>query len=279
MSRKQKYIYWIIMVIFSALPIMIDYSLKEKYERFSVFIWSLFLVPNILIIIMHPKWKIIIGSAAFFSFLKYSIVISDGVLNDNLERILLIAGSFVNGSILITVSYFRIRYNKVLEDFKRLAVIDTLTGLYNRRYFDLYMEKIIQKNISPLTLIMLDIDHFKLINDNNGHQCGDEALKHISEIIKSNVRSTDVYVRYGGEEFAIILPNTNLDEGRKLAESIRKSVVEEGFTYKGKHIHLSISIGAALYSGENVEDWIEQVDQALYKAKENGRNQVVIFER
>ena len=124
---------------------------------------------------------------------------------------------------------------------------------------------------------MIDIDCFKKVNDNYGHLCGDDALKHISEIIKRNVRNSDAYVRFGGEEFAIILPNTHLDEGRILAERIREAVEQSDFTYNNEHIHISISMGVSLYEGEKVEGFIEKADKALYRAKENGRNQVVVF--
>ena len=186
----------------------------------------------------------------------------------------------MNGAILITVSYLQLRHNKLLKHTQKLIIIDSLTGLYNRRYFDLYLEKTIPLSLridSPLTLMMIDIDHFKKINDNYGHLCGDEALKHISEIIKRNVRNSDAYVRFGGEEFAIILPNTHLDEGQILAERIRKAVEQADFTYHNENIHISISMGVSLYDGENVEDFIEKTDKALYSAKENGRNQVVVF--
>jgi two-component system cell cycle response regulator len=252
--------------------------LGEQTERLSTFVWSLYLIPNILIMNKYPKWKVIIGTAIFYSLLKYTSHFFEDHFADKLEMNILIIGSFVNGLILFTVSYFQLKYKKLLKQVQKLTIIDPLTGLYNRRYFDLYMEKAIplsQRN--SLVLIILDIDDFKKINDKYGHLGGDEALKHMSKMIKSCVRKSDGYVRFGGEEFAIILPNTDLTKGRIFAERIRAAVDQSEFPYKNDFIHFTISIGVTMYDGENVEEFIENADKALYRAKENGRNQVVVF--
>ncbi|MGE8204679.1 GGDEF domain-containing protein [Heyndrickxia sp. NPDC080065] len=280
MEVRKKYLFWLLIIILTITPIIINFNLKEELQRLSTFFWSLYLIPNILIMIKYPKWKVIIGTAFFYSFLKYTNHIIEEGLTSKIELIALILDSFVNGTILLTVGSFRIKYYKLLKQMQKLSIIDSLTGLYNRRYFDIYMEKTIpfsQRVKSPLILIILDIDHFKMVNDNNGHLCGDEALKHISEIIKHNVRNSDAYVRFGGEEFAIISSNTNLDEGQIIADRIREAVEQSYFTYKNEHIHITISIGVALYDGGKLEEFIEKADQALYRAKENGRNQVVSF--
>ncbi|WP_241113895.1 GGDEF domain-containing protein [Neobacillus citreus] len=277
---KRKIVLWSIVVVFAVLPIIIAFNLKEELQRLSSFFWSLFLIPNIVIMIMYPKWKVIIGTALFFSVLKYVTHFIEEDSFNRIETVALILESFVDGAILFTVSYFVLRHNKLVKYMEKLIIVDSLTGLYNRRYFDLYMEKTIpfhQRINSPLILIMVDIDHFKKINDNYGHLCGDEALKHISDMIKRNVRTSDAYVRFGGEEFAIMLPNTDLGEGQRFAERLRKAVNQSDFTHYNEHIPISISLGVSLYKGENVEGFIEKADKALYKAKENGRNQVVIF--
>ncbi|WP_284036459.1 GGDEF domain-containing protein [Neobacillus sp. 114] len=277
---RKKFV-WFIIILFTILPIIIVLNLKEEMQRLSSFFWSLYLIPNILIMILYPKWKVIIGTALFYSILKYFTFFFEEESFSKIETAALILESFVNGAILFTVSYFALRHRKLLKHMQKLIIVDSLTGLYNRRYFDLYLEKTIpfcQRTNSPLTLIMVDIDHFKKVNDNYGHLCGDVALKHISEIIKRNVRSSDAYVRFGGEEFAIILPNTHLDEGKILAEQIRKAVEESNFIYHNEHIYISISLGVSLYEGEKVEGFIEKSDKALYSAKEHGRNQVVVFD-
>jgi diguanylate cyclase (GGDEF)-like protein len=228
---------------------------------------------------MYPKWKVIIGSGIFYSFLKYTTEFSQKVNPDTSEIKALILGSLINWSITLTLGYFINKSYKLFLQVEELTLTDSLTGIYNRRYLDLFMEKSIpisKKTNSPSVFMMLDIDHFKKVNDNFGHQCGDEALKHTSSIIRNFVRKSDVFVRFGGEEFAVILPNTNVAEGLIIAESIREAVEKSEFIYKNERIHLTISIGVSLYNGDTAEEFIGKSDNALYKAKENGRNQIAI---
>jgi two-component system cell cycle response regulator len=275
---KRTHIYWLIIILFTVLPAIIDINLPKEFARLSTFMWSLFLIPSVLLMVMYPKWKVIFGSVLFYSLLKYTAELFDGTSFNKIKVIVLLLDSLINGAILLTVGYFRLRYNKLLFQVQKLTLTDSLTGLYNRRYFDFYMEKVIPlSQKSRLVLLIMDIDYFKNINDHHGHQCGDEALKHISEIIRSNVRKSDGYVRFGGEEFAVILPNTDLKTGQTIAERICVAVDNSKFTYKNKQIHFTISVGVALYSGEKEEEFIEKADKALYRAKEHGRNKVVIL--
>lgn len=228
---------------------------------------------------MYPKWNIVIGSGVFYSFLKYTTEFSQKINPSNSEINALILGSLINWSIALTMGYFIIKSHKLYLKVEELTIIDSLTGAYNRRYLELFMEKTIpfsKRTNSSLVFMMLDIDHFKKVNDNYGHQCGDQALKHTSSIINNNVRNSGVFVRFGGEEFAVILPNTDVAEGLIIAERIREAVEKSEFIYQNERIHFTISIGVSVYSGENVEEFIEKSDNALYKAKENGRNQVAI---
>jgi diguanylate cyclase (GGDEF)-like protein len=279
LKQKRKFYYWIIIVLCTFLPWVIESILQEEMDKLSMFLWSIYLIPNFLLMYMYPKWKVIFGSMLFYSFLKYSYEFYfEDVFSDRIETMALFLSSIVNGAILITVGYFNMRYHQLFTHVQKLSLVDPLTGLFNRRYFNLYLEKAIllcEKDF--LVLVMIDIDHFKNINDQYGHQCGDEALKHISDIIKNNIRNSDGYVRFGGEEFAIILPNTNLERGLAFAERIRAAVDQSTFTYKNNQIHFTISLGVSLYSGETEEEFIEKTDKALYQAKENGRNQVVAY--
>ncbi|MHC0038887.1 GGDEF domain-containing protein [Pseudoneobacillus sp. C159] len=275
----RKILYLLVMVVISILPIIIHVHLSEEMRRLSTFVWSIYLIPNILIVIMYPKWKVAVGVACFYSLLKYGTYFWGEGFSSSIELIALFLESLMNGAILLTVTHFRMEHIRVLKKMQKLVIIDSLTGLYNRRYFDLILEKVIpysQRENSPLILIMLDIDYFKKVNDHHGHQCGDEVLKQISNIIKTNVRSSDAYVRFGGEEFAIVLPNTEVGEGIRLAENIRKEVEQSSFTYKNERISITISMGLSKYQGEIVQEFIGKADKALYKAKENGRNQVIV---
>ena len=155
------------------------------------------------------------------------------------------------------------------------ATIDNLTGIYNRDKFEECFSDSMSKayiNHSKLSLILLDIDHFKAINDTYGHQAGDIVLKEISELISNNVKTSDIFARWGGEEFAILLPNTNLEGAYIFSEKLRKLIVDYNFSVVKK---LTISFGVAeLNEGENKMTLFEKADKALYLAKRNGRNRV-----
>lgn len=171
---------------------------------------------------------------------------------------------------------------KELETAQTEANEDALTGLANRKNFDTMLARGTEeskKGNHPLSLLVLDVDHFKKFNDTYGHQVGDQVLKLLGAVLTSNVKGQDTAARYGGEEFAVILPNTSLDNALKLAETIRvqvagKSVVQRNSGEKLGQI--TISIGAAQYvRGEPMEQVIHRADQALYRAKGTGRNRVV----
>ena len=133
---------------------------------------------------------------------------------------------------------------------------------------------------NPLSLLMLDIDNFKHYNDTNGHPAGDELLKSIADIFERSVRRTDYVTRYGGEEFAIILPETPLENAKLVAEKIRKAIEKEDFENQEAQPggNLTVSIGVAEHSKEfnQVDEFVNTADVALYKAKETGRNKVCL---
>lgn len=160
-------------------------------------------------------------------------------------------------------------------NLKKLSTIDKLTGVYLRKHIE--QQFAIQMSISRqhsynLSVIMMDIDKFKSVNDNYGHRKGDEILKALGSLLLSSVRSTDFVARYGGEEFIILLPETDAPSGYKVAEKIRKLV--ESSKLLGDEMDLTISLGIATYpdDGANEEELVEKADQALYYSKNNGRN-------
>ncbi len=167
----------------------------------------------------------------------------------------------------------------------QLAERDGLTGLYNRRAFDQYMERIwrqSRRENSPITVMLIDIDHFKAYNDMYGHQAGDDALKQVASVIASAVqRPLDIAARYGGEEFALVLYGPATDYVMELPEALRKDVLELGTVHEGAtHTKfLTVSIGVAVVTpdtGRSQAGAIQMADEALYQAKEDGRNRVVI---
>ena len=190
--------------------------------------------------------------------------------------------------LIVMVFTFAISYlakylikSRDFEHQYKLATTDGLTELYNHRYFQDMMKQQIEQSKrynSKFSLIMIDIDYFKQFNDKYGHQAGDAVLKQVAQILKRNTRISDYVCRYGGEEMAIILPNTGMDETFKNAERIRHAVEETPFklslTQEGQ---VTISLGIASYNGEEetAQDIIKRADNALYRAKENGRNKVI----
>lgn len=168
--------------------------------------------------------------------------------------------------------------NKKLE---QLATTDVLTGIFNRRYFfDIgkqYLE-IAKRNKSDLSLVSLDLDKFKDINDTYGHQAGDKVLIEFATIVNSFMRKSDLFARIGGEEFVIIIQNTNIDNSVIVCEKIRKKVEKSFIEYKDKRIYFSVSIGVVKLTIENsIDELLEKSDKALYQAKDTGRNKVVEY--
>ncbi len=164
-----------------------------------------------------------------------------------------------------------------------LSITDGLTQLKNRSYFDEVMEAETNKATRgnyPVALIIIDIDHFKRVNDTYGHLAGDECLRHVATILRAHVkRTSDVIARYGGEEFAVVLPDTECDEALLLAEEIRKAVATSPVSFARQVISLTLSCGIASTipkSRRSVVELISHADEALYRAKENGRNRCLI---
>lgn len=185
--------------------------------------------------------------------------------------------------VLVFIAVYLAKYilkSRDLEYTYALATTDGLTELYNHRYFQEQMllnietSKRYNKNFS---LIMIDIDFFKKFNDTYGHQSGDAVLRQVAQILKKNVRSSDIVCRYGGEEMSIILTNTNYDEALITAQKICNAVSENPLKLvNGNDVKVTISLGVSTYpqNGETTADMIKFADECLYKAKENGRNQV-----
>jgi len=165
------------------------------------------------------------------------------------------------------------------QDLLDMARTDYLTGFYNRRFFlTLADQEILKTNRydQSLSLLTLDIDFFKNINDTYGHQEGDIVLINLADKLRSNIRKSDIVSRIGGEEFVILTPNTSKEEARKFAENLRKMILESDLGSNNK-IKITVSIGVADFkSGDTLIQLMQKSDKALYLAKENGRNQVVV---
>jgi diguanylate cyclase (GGDEF)-like protein len=166
------------------------------------------------------------------------------------------------------------------EEIYRMTIVDGLTGAHNKRYFLEFLEREIARCARyrrPLSLLMLDIDHFKAINDQHGHLTGDFVLRELSRRLLVRVRREELLARYGGEEFAAVLPETDLNGGRIFAEQVRRLVADAPFEYEGDHFNVTISVGLTTVEGEDIDPatFIKRADDNLYRAKRDGRNRVV----
>ena len=170
------------------------------------------------------------------------------------------------------------KYNKQIEELSRK---DSLTSIPNRRDIldKIFYETIrVERNKKTFSLVMCDIDHFKSVNDKYGHECGDYILKKIADTIVSSLRKQDIVARWGGEEFILLLPETDLEGGRTVAEKIRRIIGEYEFKYNNKIIKINLTFGVSEYSiDKSIDGCVKEADKALYHGKNNGRNRVEVF--
>ena len=179
---------------------------------------------------------------------------------------------------LLAMLWLLISLTTKSEKFRTLSEIDTLTGIYNKGKFNRVLDdelKKVRRYKRPLGLILFDIDHFKQINDTFGHQVGDYVLKEIAKIVKSNIRNTDIFARWGGEEFVILAPETDINGLKMLAEKLRKAIEDHQFDKVKK---VTASFGVTEATPEDTTDTVvRRADEALYLAKDKGRNRVEII--
>lgn len=296
-----------ILFIYSYLDIKNNMPMLNKYFRISIafFILSLFvseIIPNgftydilylylfitglSIIVSIHSYLKFNMGSiyyliGIFILFTGFTIYIlaSCGLLAWNIITFSACYPAASIETLLFTIGIIKqIKTEKEKNNKLQMeAFTDKLTNLYNRRYFeDTVMNKIIELNNerSTVSMLILDIDRFKNVNDTYGHDAGDSVLAEVAMLIKQCLRKEDILVRWGGEEFVVILPLTNAQEGTIIAERMRTNIENHIFKYVKK---TTISIGVAEKTiEESFEDWFRRVDNAMYKAKEGGRNMVCV---
>ena len=243
-------------------PVLLNYFTLSI--RFSTVI--LFSVMTTIITADITGW-----SKKSFLIAKNVAVSPEGLI----YALILVVMSYLGYKLSLQEKQSRNKANMLLN----MATTDGLTGLINRREFNRRLSEEIarsKRHKSALTLALFDIDYFKKINDTYGHQAGDEVLKGIGELLTVNTRSCDISDRYGGEEFALILPETGQDDAYELLERIRAMVEESCFYVSSHTIQLTISVGLAQYDFMDscAADLCERADKALYEAKKNGRNNV-----
>ena len=165
-----------------------------------------------------------------------------------------------------------------IDELSALVSTDALTGLYNFRHFETVLQAEMDRSKRsgiPTSLVLVDADHFKAVNDTYGHETGNLALQHLADILRGEVRTTDLVCRYGGEEFAMIFPETHLNLAVKVADRIREQVAKRPVVVDDSEIRLTVSMGASVYMKTSVldhNDFVASVDKYLYEAKQSGRN-------
>jgi len=185
----------------------------------------------------------------------------------------------VGGSIFKFLSGGNIE-SQYYEEIYRLTIVDGLTEINNKRYFLEFLEREMgrcHRYNRSLSLVMFDIDHFKQINDTHGHLAGDYVLRELAMTIKPRIRKEECFARYGGEEFAVVMPEAGPENVRRFAEKIRRMIEDKSFSFEGKEIPVTISVGVADMVSDmtEVHQFIKVADANLYKAKKSGRNRVV----
>jgi len=208
-----------------------------------------------------------------------SLVNGEPVTKDYLP----LSGRLQVGDYILKVEYKCSSEISYEERLLQAATMDPLTGIPNRQWIMEQSQKEVHKHSerpSPITAVMLDIDHFKAINDRYGHQCGDQVLAQVAQRLSKKKRKGDLLGRYGGEEFVMLLPETSDDEAYALCDRLRQAIHQSPIESQGKSIEVTLSIGiyaAVCEPGARFEDLLEQADIALYSAKRQGRNRVVVF--
>jgi len=193
----------------------------------------------------------------------------------------LVAFSIIGGhisSLRRNLRISRTELEKSLTIIKEMSIRDDLTGVYNRRHLMELLEHEyhrISRGGAHFSVAMLDIDHFKSVNDTHGHLTGDEVLKAVSDVIRNSLRSADFCGRYGGEEFLLVMTQTNINGALLCAERIRSTIEQSRFTSLGPNFRVTVSLGVTEFTGkEDIPNMIARADKALYRAKESGRNRV-----
>ena len=169
--------------------------------------------------------------------------------------------------------------SKKIKQYEQNAILDPLTGCYNKKEIEIFIDKLLHSYLrykkEPFSLIMIDIDFFKKINDTYGHLAGDKALKEMSRIVFELIRKSDFFGRYGGEEFLLVLPETKITGAMKLAKRIKDAIENNVFEFDNQQIKFTISIGVTSVGlNDDYESLIARVDEALYEAKHKGRNRI-----
>jgi diguanylate cyclase (GGDEF)-like protein len=264
----------------------VDSEIRFLGQIFSFVVILIFLITSILIVfyllrfVSQPVKKMISGT----QMIAQGEFFNPGTVERNDEMGRLASAISRMGEEIARQKDELVRANEQLvtanRELQELSNTDTLTRLYNRRFLLETLTKEFRRAMRyghELSVLMVDADHFKRVNDRHGHLCGDTVLKSIAGILKKTMRNTDIVARYGGEEIVALLPETDRERATRIAEKLRKEIESTEILCDGKHITITVSIGVAAYPENNVSDpmlLVQAADMAMYKAKQTGRNKV-----
>jgi diguanylate cyclase (GGDEF)-like protein len=268
---------WILAFI---LPFCITmmFALTSPRATTTVFAWVL-LIPILSHLLMGRRLGLLVsaifmGTAAAIFFVKYhdapEMMQPVPIANMGLMALTILAFSHI----------YEITREQSESRLLKMAQTDALTGLANRARLSDVFEQERKRSLrdgTPLAVLMLDLDHFKRVNDQYGHEAGDLALRHVASNLQASLRATDLATRLGGEEFAILLTNTTASQAHRVADKIRHAIATTPVPYQGQSIRLTISGGVAQFGpdGTDLRSLIGRADQYLYHAKDSGRNRII----
>lgn len=266
--------------VFTAGTFALALVLNGVFPRAAL--WMLFIVPMVGLIVLYPKWLVGhlsgLGMAAIRLGVEFE-AFGGRIPPQFLER--LVTTSLVAWFIFLTVTYVAIRIDRLVQELERRSLTDELTRVPNRRSLEIEARRLLAhaaETGQPLILLMLDLDHFKGINDRLGHNAGDAVLQRVARELRGQFQGRGILARMGGEEFAVLLTNTALDDGMREAEVLRAMIERTLFHYRGEPISVTVSVGVSQFAEETLEDLVRKSDRALYQAKESGRNRVVSYQ-
>ena len=255
----------------SVIPLLYGYSgkLKDEYDEPCVYNWK-----QVMMTVLLGAVNVCLNHIVC---LVYGSPLIDNIYVD----IILICGVMVQVAMLFKEEKKKNeQLEKNVDVVRKESNVDTLTGLYNRKMMEEFILTQLQ-SIQAFSVIMMDIDNFKRVNDTYGHAFGDEVLKGLSSVLKEVIRKEDVAFRYGGEEFIVVCPATSIEKGFAVAERIREAFKNRAFSFDKEELHFSISLGVSqstYMEYKDPMDIIKNSDAALYVSKRTGKDKVTQFE-
>jgi diguanylate cyclase (GGDEF)-like protein len=260
--------------------VIVAASIVQQLSGFRIVVFTYFLAPAITVTlgVRQGFGSLVVAIAVLATFLVFPSRLPDYIPTSELVNIkaLVVALSLGLIGVVTTIATYRIRLDRLLKHISQEARIDEMTNISNRRHGNELLELELERSLRlhhPLSVILFDIDHFKAVNDRFGHQVGDAVLVDIAKLARANLRKFDTLVRWGGEEFLILLPEATTADAVQIAERLRLRIADHDFAHLQP---LTISAGVAgVIDGDNSQSLMARADALLYRTKETGRNKIL----